>query len=126
LRPDQIASASGLSNFARITAGSFGTSIATTMWSHRASLHHAQLAEHIDAYNPVAGQSIAGLQSQGLSQEQSFALLNRLIDQQTFTMAANDIFFASALIFVALIGLVWLTRPTNAAGAGSAAAAGAH
>jgi DHA2 family multidrug resistance protein len=32
LSPDRIAAASGLSNFVRITAGSFGTSIATTLW----------------------------------------------------------------------------------------------
>jgi len=126
LRPNQIASASGLSNFARITAGSFGTSIATTMWDHRASFHHAQLTEHINAYNAVAVQSMAGMQSQGLTQEQSFALLNRLIDQQTFTMSANDIFFASALIFLVLIGLVWFTKPVNGTAAGAGAAAGAH
>ena len=33
LTPDRIPAASGLFNFARITAGSFGTSIATTWWS---------------------------------------------------------------------------------------------
>src|SRR5262249_32019348 len=49
LSPDRIPAASGLMNFARITAGSFGTSIATTLWDRRASLHHAQLAEHITA-----------------------------------------------------------------------------
>ena len=53
LSPDQIPAASGLFNFARITAGSFGTSIATTFWDHRASLHHAQLAEHITPYDPA-------------------------------------------------------------------------
>src|SRR6266704_1024390 len=41
LAQDQIASASGLNNFARILAGAFGTSIATTLWDHRATLHHA-------------------------------------------------------------------------------------
>src|SRR6478672_6564220 len=34
LSPDRIPSASGIFNFARITAGSFGTSIATTAWDH--------------------------------------------------------------------------------------------
>src|SRR5271170_2723563 len=43
LAPSRIPAASGLFNFARITAGSFGTSIATTLWDRRASLHHAQL-----------------------------------------------------------------------------------
>ena len=33
-----------------------------------------------------------------------------MIDQQAYTRAADDIFLASAVIFVLLIGLVWLTR----------------
>ena len=37
LRPDQIAAASGLNNFLRITAGAFATSIATTLWENRAA-----------------------------------------------------------------------------------------
>jgi hypothetical protein len=48
LPPDQIPAASGLSNFARILAGSFGTSIATTLWDNRAILHHAQLTEYVN------------------------------------------------------------------------------
>ena len=40
--------ASGLTNFARITAGAFGTSITTTLWDNRAAMHHAELAESIN------------------------------------------------------------------------------
>ncbi len=48
LTPDRIPAASGLSNFARIVSGSFGTSIATTLWDNRAILHHAQLTEYVN------------------------------------------------------------------------------
>src|SRR6266404_913940 len=48
LSPDRIPGASGLFNFARITAGSFGTSIATTLWDHRATLHHARIIERLN------------------------------------------------------------------------------
>jgi len=125
LKPEQIASASGLSNFARITAVSFGTSISTTLWDHRATLHHAQLAEHITTYNPVATEALGGMQASGMTPDQSLSWVNRMIDQQAFMMSANDIFYASAILFVLLIGLVWLTRPARGQGAG-AAAAGAH
>jgi DHA2 family multidrug resistance protein len=47
------------------------------------------------------------------------------VDQQAFMLAANDIFFGSAVLFLALIPLVWLTQPQRGAG-GSEAAAGAH
>jgi DHA2 family multidrug resistance protein len=125
LRPDQIAAASGLSNFTRITMGSFGTSISTTLWDHRATLHHAQLAEHISTYNPVANQALAGMQASGMTPEQTAAAVNRMIDQQAFMMSANDIFYVSAVLFLLLIGVVWLTKPARGGGS-DAAAAGAH
>ena len=124
LRPDQIPAASGLSNFTRITMGSFGTSIATTMWDHRATLHHAQLAELINPYSQVSNQALNGLQSGGFTPEQSVGLVSRLIDQQAAMMSANDIFLFSAWLFLALIGVVWLSKPIRAKG--GAEAAGAH
>src|SRR5690606_19907980 len=43
LAPHRIPAAAGLSNFVRLVFGAFGTSIPTTLWENRASLHHAQL-----------------------------------------------------------------------------------
>jgi DHA2 family multidrug resistance protein len=122
---DQIASASGLNNFMRITAGAFATSIATSLWENRASLHHAQLAEHVAHSSPAAADALGKLGAAGLSPDQSLGLLNQLVNQQAFTMAAVDLFNASALLLVLLIPLVWLTRPARR-GAGAAAASGAH
>jgi DHA2 family multidrug resistance protein len=125
LKPQQIPAASGLTNFVRITLGSFGTSISTTLWDHRATLHHAQLAERITAYDPSATQALAGLQARGLSPEQSLGFLDRMVNQQASLLSANDIFYVSALLFLALIGVVWLTHPVHGR-AGGAEAAGAH
>jgi DHA2 family multidrug resistance protein len=52
------------------------------------------------------------------------AQVNRLADQQAFTMAATDLFWLSAALFLMLIPLVWLTRRPG--GGGGDAAAGAH
>ncbi len=41
-------------------------------------------------------------------------------------LSADDIFYVSGIIFLALIGLVWLARPQRGAGAGGRGAAGAH
>ncbi len=125
LAPSRIPAASGLFNFARITAGSFGTSIATTLWDRRASLHHAQLVEQVTPYDPSSAQAFANLHANGLDAAQSTALMNRLIDQQASMLSANDIFLASALLFLLLIGVVWLARPLKR-GAAVDAAAGAH
>src|SRR5487761_2617974 len=113
LGAERIAAASGLFNFARITAGSFGTSIMTTWWDRRASLHHAQLAEHISPYDPTSVQALASLHANGLAAGQGHAVINRMIDQQAFTMSADDLFRLSAVVFVLLIGVVWLARPAK-------------
>ena len=124
LPPARLPSAAGLNNFVRITAGAVGTSVFTTLWDSRASLHHAQLAEHVAETNPAAVQALAQLQAAGHSREQALAVLNRLLDQQAFTMAANDLFWLSALIFVALVALVWMSG--RRAGAALALEGGAH
>ncbi|MDD2882711.1 MAG: DHA2 family efflux MFS transporter permease subunit [Rhodoferax sp.] len=126
LSPDRIAAASGLSNFVRITAGAFGTSIATTLWQDRAALHHAQLSEYVNLGSSATTSSLSGLASSGLTPQQSLAVVDRLVNQQAYMLAANDIFFASALIFLALIPVVFLTRHVRAGAAGANAAAGSH
>ncbi|MCJ0762562.1 DHA2 family efflux MFS transporter permease subunit [Variovorax terrae] len=126
IAPERIPAASGLSNFARITAGAMGTSITTTLWENRAAVHHAQLAESINQGSQAANGALSGLAGAGLSPEQALAQVNRLIDQQAFMLAANDMFYISALMFLALIPLVWLSRPQRASPGSADAAAGAH
>ncbi|HEY9029031.1 MAG TPA: DHA2 family efflux MFS transporter permease subunit [Burkholderiaceae bacterium] len=124
LDPSKIASATGLSNFVRITAGAFGTSITTTLWDNRATLHHAHLTEAITQASPDATQAFDTLHTLGLAPQQAAALLNRIIDQQAFTRAADDIFLGSALLFSLLIAVVWLARPARTSG--PVDAGGAH
>jgi DHA2 family multidrug resistance protein len=125
LTPDQLPAASGLSNFARITAGAVGTSLFTTLWENRASLHHAQLAESINRGNDAATQAMTQLGAAGQTPEQVTAIINRLLDQQAYTMAVTDVFYLSAVLFILLIALLWFAHPKSAAGA-AADAGGAH
>jgi DHA2 family multidrug resistance protein len=126
LPPERIPAASGLSNFARITAGSFGTSLTTTLWDRRATLHHAQLVERLNGGDPATAQALGTLHAGGMGTSQSYEVLNRIVDGQAFMLSANDIFYVSGILFIALIGLVWLARPLRGGAAGSAAASGAH
>jgi DHA2 family multidrug resistance protein len=125
LTPDRIPAASGLSNFLRITAGAMGTSITTTLWDNRATLHHTQLAEAINQGNNAATSAMSGLNASGFSTDQVLGQINRIVDQQAYMLATNDIFYASAILFLLLIPLVWLAKPQKG-GAGGDAAAGAH
>ena len=128
LAPQRIASASGVSSFARMVGGSFGTSIAITVWQDRAAMHHAQLAEYINPGSSAATMALNGLTTSGMGAEQALSQINRMVDQQAYMLAANDVFFASSVIFLVLIPLVWLARPARAAQRAGAtdAAAGAH
>jgi DHA2 family multidrug resistance protein len=124
LTPDRIPAASGLSNFARITAGAFGTSITTTLWENRAAQHHAQLVESVSQSSVPTQQALSQLSGLGMSHEQGLAYLNRLVDQQAFMLSANDIFLASAALFIGLIGIIWVARPVRSGAAVDAG--GAH
>ena len=121
---EKMASASGLSNFVRITCGAVGTSVSTTLWERRASLHHAQLVEHISFGDGPTQLALNGLQAAGMSHQQALAQIDRMVNQQAFMLAANDIFWASAILFLLLIPLVWLAR--RGGGGGAEAASAAH
>lgn len=126
IEPERIAAASGLSNFVRITAGSFGTSIATTIWQDRAAMHHAQISEYVTQGSTATSSALSGLASAGLTPEQALGTVNRLVDQQAYMLAANDVFYASAVIFLLLIPVVFLARRIKSGAGGADAAAGAH
>jgi DHA2 family multidrug resistance protein len=66
------------------------------------------------------------LQTGGLGQQQSYGMLNRLVDQQAFMLSANDLFFVSSLLFLALIFVVWLAHPQKGGSGAAGAASGAH
>ena len=124
LQPERIAAASGLNNFLRITAGAFATSTATTLWENRAALHHAQLVEHLTTGNPNTSAALELLERLGMQPEQRYAYLDRLVNQQAFTLSALDLFYASAVILVLIIPFLWIARPPK--GGASPAGAGAH
>jgi len=118
LPPHRLPAAAGLSNFCRIVAGAAGTSITTTLWQDRATLHHARLTESLSSGHAPLEQALATLRAAGMDEAAALAQINRLIDQQAYTRAADDIFLASAGLFVLLIVGVWFThRPPRISGA---------
>ena len=122
LTPDRMPAAAGLSNFVRITAGAIGTSIFTTLWENRAALHHAELAEMVNSSSTAATATMGQLGAAGLDPAQAMAMVNRMIDQQAYTMAVDDLFLLSGMLFLVLLVLVWATKSaknvaTDAAGA---------
>jgi DHA2 family multidrug resistance protein len=126
LTPDRIPAAAGLSNFVRVFAGAVGTSLASTGWNDRTILHHAQLAEQTSVNNPAYTWALDALQgSLGGGQAQAMAFFERSMNAQAAMLGLNDIFWLSAVIFVLIIPLIWVTKPDRASSA-AAAGAGGH
>jgi len=125
LDPHRIPAAAGLSNFVRLLFGAFGTSITTTLWENRATLHHAHLAEIARPGEPAFDAVMSSMQRKGLDASQGASLIDRLINQQAFTMSALDIFYASGVLFLVMIALIWVAKPSRSKDSG-AAASGAH
>src|ERR1700742_1858821 len=65
--PERIPSASGISNFTRITAGGFAASIITTMWDRREALHQSRLADHTSAFDPAMQAAVTHLHGFGFT-----------------------------------------------------------
>ncbi|MBS0323393.1 MAG: DHA2 family efflux MFS transporter permease subunit [Proteobacteria bacterium] len=115
LPPERMAAASGLINFARIVASSFGTSLSTTLWDQRASFHHARLVDAITPYRQPAVEAMQGMSGIGLDPAQSLALMERTVNVQAYTLGVVDIFMLAALVYLALVFLIWFAKPEPAA-----------
>ncbi|KAA0091163.1 DHA2 family efflux MFS transporter permease subunit [Trinickia soli] len=125
LPPEKIPSAAGLSNFVRILAGAMGTSLLTTGWNDRTILHHERLVEQTSVNNPAFTHAIDGLQTTlNASADKARAFFEASLNAQATMLGLNDIFWLSAVIFVLIIPLIWLTRPVKGAAAGAAGAGG--
>jgi len=119
--PQQIPQASGLSNFTRLTAGSFAASLTTTLWDQDAAVHQTRLAEAMPATGPAFQAAVERLQDLGLSLQQAVAMVTREVSNQAYLLSTVDYFRISAWLVVALIPLVWLTSRARAGGHAPAA-----
>jgi DHA2 family multidrug resistance protein len=118
----QVPQATGLSNFTRITAGSFAASLATTIWDRSEALHQTRLSEAMAARDPSFVISLEKLQGAGLTLQQAIGAVTQQVIHQAYFLAALDFFRVSAWLTVLMIPCVWLTRKALGGGGGHAAA----
>jgi len=112
----QTPSASGLSNFARITCGGFAASLTTAFWDRRAALHQTHLADaqttHLDEWR----QALSSLHDAGLSAQQSLGALANQVVNQAYTQGALDLFWLFGVLSFVMIPLIWITRRSISGG----------
>jgi DHA2 family multidrug resistance protein len=116
LPPERMAFGSALVNFFRTSAGSFGASLAITLWERREALHHTRLAEAITPYSPATGHALATIGAAGVDHAQSLGQLDAALVHQSTLLAANDVFWLSGWLFVLLTASVWLAGRPAAGG----------
>ncbi|UIJ47075.1 DHA2 family efflux MFS transporter permease subunit [Sphingomonas cannabina] len=110
LPPERVPSASGISNFARITAGSFAASLTTTYWDRREALHQTRLTEVGNDYSPVYRQTVEQLQATGMSPLQAAGSVMRQIVNQSYLLSSLELFWICGWLTLAMIGVIWITR----------------
>jgi DHA2 family multidrug resistance protein len=122
IAPERIPSASGISNFSRITAGGFAASIVTTMWDRREALHQSRLADSSSAFNPIMQQAMAHLHNFGFTDPQGYAVLAHNLITQAYLLSADDLFWISGWLSIAMILVVWMARRAVSSGGAPVAA----
>lgn len=108
----QVPAASGLSNFARIVAGSFAASLATTLWERSESVHQTRLAEIMGATDPAIQNALRQAGDFGLSAAQGTGVVMRQVASQAYLLASVDFFRVSSIIVILLVPLIWLAHKT--------------
>lgn len=120
LRPDEFASASGLSNFVRTMSGSFATAVTVWVWNRRSDYHHAVLTEHVRDSAVGWSSYQSQLDALGLHGVAAFQYVDSVITAQALTMGVNDVFFGLGWLYFLLIPVIWLAKPPFMATRGAA------
>jgi DHA2 family multidrug resistance protein len=120
--PARMPSATGLSNFARLTAGSFAASVTTTAWDRSESLHQTRLAETVGGTDPNWLHAMTNLRHGGFDTAHALGLMNQQFVGQAYLLATLDFFRISALLMFALTPFIWFMGPAKGGGGAGAAA----
>ena len=113
--------ATGLFNLARNIGGSSGIATLTTILARRGQFHQQVLVGHLTPYDPAYRQALAGttqmLYSQGASlpdaAHQAQGLLYGTVQRQANMLAFNDVFFLAAILFLAVIPLMFFMKHSS-------------
>jgi DHA2 family multidrug resistance protein len=127
---DRTNYAAGLFNLARNIGGSSGIAMVTTMLARRAQFHQSVLVSHMTPYDAPYREALArtavAVQSAGGSGPDAGAaahgILYGTVLRQSSMLAFADTFWIMAVLFVAVVPLMFLMKRTRGAGDSAGAA----
>jgi len=115
---EQLNNASAIFNLLRNLGSSFGVAFVTTLLARRAQFHQSRLIENFYLSNPGFSYRLDQLKYMlqerlgTFSDQTNLALgyVYQALNRQTALMAYCDVFYALAIIFVFLVGVLWIIR----------------
>jgi len=116
MEKENMTSASGLFNLFQQVGGNIGYAVMATVLERNTQIHHAYLAEHINAYNfdftNFYHKTVAYFYHQGMSlgnaKDATMGMLNNLVTQQAGMMAYDDISIFLMVMFLVCVPFVLL------------------
>ena len=125
LAPAQSNSASALINMMRNLGGSFGIALVTTLLQRRQQYHQSMLIEHVTPWSSNYDATIQAMQqaysathaNAADALQQAQALLYATVQKHAMVLSFIDCFWVLALLFLALVPLVFLMRRPRAGAA---------
>jgi MFS transporter, DHA2 family, multidrug resistance protein len=122
---ERMGNATSIFNLMRNIGASIGISMVETMQVRRTQTHVNILGEHVNPGNPMARQTMEGMKALFMSQGKDAATASRqaygavwgMVQQQAAMLAYNDTFRFLAVMFIALLPLVFLMRKPKKGGA---------
>ena len=109
----EMGNATALYSLLRNLGSSFGTAIVTTILARRAQFHQYRLVEHLTPSNPLLQHAYQHLKIVMPSPVHRLGLIYRETLRQAIVMAYNDAFFFCFMLFVALLGTLFILKKTN-------------
>ncbi len=117
---EKLGYATGLMNLFRNVGGSGGIAMVTTMLARRQQFHQQSLVSHVTPLDPGYGEMLqntaAGLVAKGSSAVdaagQAQGVVYGMLQRNAAMMAVNDTFLVLAIVFIAMVPLALLLKPT--------------
>jgi len=111
VEPEETASAAGLQNFLRTLSGAVATSMVNTIWEDKTTHMHAEFSGLADRY----GEAMRAFRAGGMSEDQAVFALDRMVQDQSVTIATNQVMLMATFAFAIAALVIWLApKPARA------------
>ena len=103
---EHLPNSTGLFHFLRTLSAGVGTSMFVSLWLRRGTIHHSNLIPWVNNFSENSREIIQKTEHLGFEGQQSLDILNRIVDQQAYTLAQNDVAYIVGWICIFLIFLL--------------------